>query len=196
MFVNGCGSSARNNPSLSNRRRDSAPEICCWVGFKKERNTSFSITYLYMLVLLLQYQWWILRVKSCIIFFPVPKMRWGSGVAGLECSHGVKSIFGAAGAVFGAHIFAVMWCIDALSGAWAEVERGVLSVTRATPAQSFHFLLESLSAEPELEARPGSCFVACGSLWRVYFWKAAEGVGLWFSVLQKAACGRTSKKKS
>lgn len=59
-----------------------------------------------------------------------------------------KCIFGVAGAVFGAYVFAAMRCINVLLGTWAEVKRGVFSVTRASSAQSFHFSLESLCAEP------------------------------------------------
>lgn len=157
--------------------RDSAPEICCSVGFKKQRNTSNRITDLYILVLLLRLM---MDIKSEVLnfFFFLSlerdeSLKW----PGWNAATVSRSIFGAAGAVFGAHIFAVMWCINALSGAWAGVKRGLLSVACASSALSLHFLLESLCAELGA-GRPGSCFVACGSLWRVYFWKSAEGVGL------------------
>lgn len=183
MFVDGKGSSARNNPALSNERRDSDPEICCWVGFKKQRNTTFRIIYLYILVLLLQ---WILRVKFYLFFsLSINEMRvWHAAIV-------CRSIFGAAGAVLGAHIFAVMWCINAPQG---PGQRGVLSVTRASSALSFYFLLESLWAEPGAGSKARELFCCLWLSVKSLFLKGSRGVGLWFSLMHKAACGRTSEK--
>lgn len=51
-------------------------------------------------------------------------------------------------------------CINALSATWAEVERGVYG-----GALHIAFMIYlNLSVQTlKLEARPGSCFVACGS---------------------------------
>lgn len=48
----------------------------------------------------------------------------------------------------------------------------------------------------ELEARPGSYFVACGSLWRVCFWKAAEGGWTVILCARKSSLWKNKSKKS
>lgn len=93
-----------------------------------------------------------------------------------------KCIFGVAGAVFGAHVFAVMRCINALSGTWAEVKRGVFSVTRASSAQSFHFSLESLCAEPGAGSQARELFCCLWFSVKSLFLKGSRG-GLDFDSL-------------
>lgn len=93
-----------------------------------------------------------------------------------------KCIFGVAGAVFGAHVFAAMRCINALSGAWAEVKRGVFSVSHASSAQSFHFSLESLCAEPGAGSQARELFCCLWFSVKSLFLKGSRG-GLDFDSL-------------
>lgn len=62
-------------------------------------------------------QWWILRVKFCLCFRLSPK--WDES---LECSHCVQEHFLVQQGCAGCSPICcdVMWCINALSGAWAE----------------------------------------------------------------------------
>lgn len=158
--------------------RDSAPEICCSVGFKKQRNTSNRITDLYILVLLLRLM---MDIKSEVLnfffFFCLSKeMRVWNGQAGMQplCPEAFLVQQGLC-----LVLTYLLWC-DALMlcQGLGQEWRGVCSVL-LVPALHWAciFWLESLCAELGA-GRPGSCFVACGSLWRVYFWKSAEGVGL------------------
>lgn len=133
-------------------------------------------------------QRWILRVKFCLCFRLSPK--WDES---LECSHCVQEHFWCSRAVLGAHLFAVMWC-DALMLCQGLGQRGVLSVTPASSALSFHFLLESLWAEPGAGSKATELFCCLWLSVKSLFLKGSRGVGLWFSVMHKAACGRTSEK--
>lgn len=79
------------SPSLIQKKVDSAPESCCWVGINTQRNISIRIAYLYMLALLVSFM---VDIKSeILLFFPYPLMRWESEVVRLEHSHCVQVHF-------------------------------------------------------------------------------------------------------
>lgn len=123
--------------------------------------------------------WWILlRVKSYVCFFFYLSPKWDESLKwpGWNAAIVHKCIFSVAGAVFGIQIFrlwydALMLC-QGLGQKWREVCTVVL-----LPALRIAFIIYlNLSVQSlKLEARPGNCFVACRSVWSVYFWKAAEG---------------------
>lgn len=168
------------SPLLSNKRRQIVAEL-------ESMNRQISLLELCIYICWYYFcnWWWILlRVKPYVLlvvvffFFFSPSSKWDGSLKcpGWNAAIVHKCIFSVAGAVLGIQIFrlwygALMLC-QGLGLKWREVHTVVL-----LPAlgRAFIIYLNLWARSLKLEARPGSCFVACGSVWRVHFWKAAEG---------------------